>query len=1492
MYELSRVLLRGVGPKGARYENVLLDFSGVGGFVTSGRQGDVFDMGEPPRRPSPASVLFLENGGGKSVLLKLVFSVILPGRREVVGTRNTRALEGFVLRGDVAHVVLEWTHAASGKRLVTGKVSQWKDRRSSDESDLVERWYHFRPGRLLDLDTLPIEEHDTYLGLNEYGERLRLTNDREPALGYRSFELHGEWTDRLMGLGLDPELFRYQRAMNSDEGEAADAFSLGSDQAFVNFLLTAVLPLQPARDLAEVLWTYADKLADRENMELEKSFVEGALAVLLPLKEAHDGRAAAAEGQNRTRIALDRFVHQVRARADQEKKWLADRDQEATRLKDVAGRAEQEHDRAASTVTALERAVAQLCLEEAQSHFDVADADWQAAIAAERGWLAVPAVLRELEAIATAGRLRDRVADTEEAARPALAARDDAASELGHTLRAMVRNLTDEAEELAQKAVEHDRSAATAQKEHDTAVVTAAAGQAKAEALEERVAEVAEQIAAAVREGLILDGMSPQEAAALAEAEAAANRERLAEAETTVQDLERDHHEAGLRCETARTALTRAEHAHDLARREEEAAHTTMLRLAEELHAAGVYGGQAGELDFEAAGLADRLARTLEEAETTRIDVRIAKAAEERALFALETTDLLPPSLEAARICDLLNERGVPAGTGWEYLAGISDVERRKELADAFPQLVTGVLVNDIDHVELASELIATENVTASGFVALGTTEALRGESGPLSGVSLVVPPHPALYDERAGESERLHLTARRSEHDRLLAELDETLRTNSLLAARLAQWRETCPPGRLAALYDAVVAADDSLRSARDTAAAEDAARDALSGRLAEARNLLPGLRDARALIERRIEALRGLVRAAARVPGWQMEAATARESAEAHRNLAEQARDRAERVRLAAADTRRTVDALLATVTRTEEELAGLPIREAEGTADSSHSGSGQPLEVLRRLYRTAAEQYARVAVGETLLGDLHQAEREQEAAGRALAAFPDADRGMARQLLQGSDGADAAALDAGRSRARRQAEAASAQRDERYEAVVRCRAALTALGDPPPDTEAVDFAPFRAPRDPAQGARFVAAAKRAKDEAASLAEGCRKQLEELAQQQSEARQSARGFKMLVDLLGEPDEPDLGPVGALSPYEGDVAAARQRHDRLRSEHATAQEAVAKAEAAERALADRLAAHAADSRFEELHSPSRRVMVTTDRAELPARASLWRDDLKPRLRTLQIDLDSIGRHRRQIVLQFVQQVREALRTLKRAQRLSQLPEGLGSWSGQQFLQISFPEATDEVLAELLGHVVDGAAVESTDRRGKRDARQLVLKGVEAAVAPKGFRVTVLKPDVGLAVERVRVAETKDVFSGGQILTAAIVLYCTMAALRANDRGQVRHRHSGVLFLDNPIGRASARYLLRLQQAVARALGVQLVFTTGLYDKTVLDVFPLVIRMRNDADLRARRRYISVAHREIEPHITSLRDGPGGDIAAVRYHRHEASDEMAEAGSG
>jgi hypothetical protein len=262
-------------------------------------------------------------------------------------------------------------------------------------------------------------------------------------------------------------------------------------------------------------------------------------------------------------------------------------------------------------------------------------------------------------------------------------------------------------------------------------------------------------------------------------------------------------------------------------------------------------------------------------------------------------------------------------------------------------------------------------------------------------------------------------------------------------------------------------------------------------------------------------------------------------------------------------------------------------------------------------------------------------------------------------------------------------------------------------------------------------------------------------------------------------------------------------------------------------------------------------------------------------------------ELEQLEKHRAGIVERLKGMVRRALATLRAAQRLSRLPDGLGDWSGQEFLRITFTPLEDSVLEGKLGELVDSSVDPGAARTAQRDGMSLLLRGVRAA-APRGFRADMLKPDAVLRTERLRVCEVHDVFSGGQQLTAAIVLYCTMAALRANERGYARRAHSGVLFLDNPIGRASAGYLLDIQLAVAAALGVQLVYTTGLFDAGALAVFPLLVRLRNDADLREGRKYLSVAGTEAAQ-LTQLEgsDDPDGAarIQATRvFRRLEAAE--------
>jgi hypothetical protein len=280
MYELNRVLLQSIGPKGARYEDVVLDF----------RDG--------ASDPARASILFLENGGGKSVLLKLLFSVVLAGRRYVIGGNSTtKTLENFVLSNDTCHVVLEWRRVdadgtALSELLLTGKTYEWRNlQHSSDSRNLREAWWTLRPrDGAMALDTLPTRHDGRKRRLGSFREHLDQAHRAHPELDLVWTDVQRKWHQHLDDLGLDPELFKYQRDMNADEGDADEVFAFRTHEAFVEFLLKAVTDREGPTELASNVDLYREKLRNRERLQLEETFVGGALDRLRPLAEAAERR--------------------------------------------------------------------------------------------------------------------------------------------------------------------------------------------------------------------------------------------------------------------------------------------------------------------------------------------------------------------------------------------------------------------------------------------------------------------------------------------------------------------------------------------------------------------------------------------------------------------------------------------------------------------------------------------------------------------------------------------------------------------------------------------------------------------------------------------------------------------------------------------------------------------------------------------------------------------------------------------------------------------------------------------------------------------------------------------------------------------------------------------------------------------------------------------------------------------------------------------------
>ncbi|THA29250.1 hypothetical protein [Streptomyces sp. A1547] len=1561
MYELSRIRLYSIGPAGARYADTVLDLRGVGEPVPhpAPAQAEFFEDEPtgPPRRPAPAGVLFLENGGGKSVLLKLIFSVMLPGHRNTLGGASSGVLRKFLLADDCGHVALEWQHTQTGECVVVGKVSEWRGRQvSNDPRKFAEAWYSFRPGPGLSLDNLPVAEATAVRPPVEgasgaQGRRRTMKGFRDalteagkayPHLEVCFEEIHDRWNEHLTELGLDPELFRYQREMNADEGEAAGLFAVKKDSDFTDLLLRAVTDTRDTDGLADLVHGFGNKLGRRAELMAERDFTAGSVDLLTKIVEAAETRSrlrdvhAGAERRTRT------LARRLSARAAEERGRAADLAQRVTGAAGGVTSAESARSRSAAVSAELAYRHASLALTVADKAAAAQRRELLEARTLHSAWQAAEIVLRHRAASDRSARVAAAILEAERDAAPALAARATAAAALVRALH----TAADDGERVANE--EEERSAGlqeageAAHRDATAAATAAQRARSEAEHLRARLAEVEQETAEAVRAGWLDDSAPDADparaalAASDAEKTAVAAWDESREAARSAADAAREAAAAESRAELTAARAADAADAAEAAHAAEHRAAASLAaspRLAELLGlppipetflphprtgtpgaASGAQPGPAGagpgstgdgpaptataggdgltveDLDRNADELRELLTRGVGAAERQLFELRTAAADDARILGALGDGGLLPPGPDVLATVEYLGEHGIPALPGWRYLAQSVDPADHAAVLAARPELVDGVVITDPDTHSRAREVLSAAALLPRSTVAVGTAAALLAPVPPAdhsdTGVFLV-PPNPAMHDEHAADEERQALRTRATARDTEIRDLAARLAGDRELAARLASWRTGCPPGRLAELAQQAEAArafaeetDAELAEARTVRAeADEAAADA--ARVRDERQ------DTAQRARRAADALAGLAFRLRERAGWQVkvreladEAAESEARAEVCLDRARAADEDRRAAQRAADDARRTARALRAE----RAEIAGAPeaLPEDDGTAKA-------PLPDLREAYRAASRLYEKVGVGADLRAEQARAESDESAALAELDRLTNKVRTRAAQLLEGTDGADGPSRQAAAARAESLVQMLETRAQAASEQLGRLRG--EAERHAPTEGEAhTDLPEELIPGDVEQAQALLRTATAQLAAHTAAVETARAAHADLLRAHRTAEDGAGGFDetaaMLRDLLRDHAHQDDEQEPAAHP--GTLEEARQSAAEARRSLRGCAADLSAAEAAVREASDILVRHANANRYEQVRTPARQQIRELPASALPEHAAAWAAAFAPRLRVLTDELAQLERNRDSIVDRLRGLVESALATLRSAQRLSQLPEGLGEWSGQEFLRIRFEEPDQATLTERLGEVIDEATRAAVKKNssasfgeGRRDGMSLLLRGVQAALEPKGISVEILKPDAVLRAERVPVGQMGDVFSGGQLLTAAIALYCTMAALRSNDRGRDKHRHAGTLFLDNPIGRANATYLLELQRAVSDALGVQLLYTTGLFDTTALAEFPLVIRLRNDADLRAGLKYISVEEhlRPGLPQQSPEEETIHGEITATRMFR-------------
>ena len=1470
-------------------------------------------------------ILWLRNGGGKSSLLSLFFSLFLPAKIDFIGHKQDKSLADYVPDAKVSHVIAEWENTSlprGGPALITGGVYQWQDgHRPADPAAewerLVRHWYALRPlPGVLDLESLPIRTAGGQLTQDAYLKALTASHQAQRSLDLRIAKDQTDWERVLTGVRLDPGVLRIQRNMNREEGGITNLFQFSTCEDFINFLIDLVCETTEPGLVRASLAEQADRLAERPGRETEQRFLAAAMLALKPVQE-DSARASARNDDVVQQAALARraveHLHRRAAELDCSAAQAAQQAQDAqTQAQQAQARTAQQERR----LTVLTHQAAHWAVVEADERLRGCEQAETAAAVIRRAWDLVEPLL-ELAARRQEDReLRERLERQDARQAPLRGAAEAAGAALRDKLSDAIAELAcaaDEAKEACRVAA--DEAAAA---EADRAEATEATGQAKARLRQaaQTLSAAQDRLTAARRRGLIGPSEDPGEALRRWEAGHTGAEERLVRCHGRLADaVKRLSDLAAQQTATAvKLAAAREQHGAEWDRLDRLQADRRALagdpRL---LELACAEDGTVLDLDHVAEDLLNLLAGAGQQADVQLLKEQQEAAEDQRAADALDQDGFLPPPVELQCAVQRLREQGVPAVPGLQFLREAFPAHRHEEIIAAVPHLVGGVVVcGPVPDADLEAR-VRKAGVSTAVITVSTDAQAQQAAVSPGGVGMLVLPVHPAALEPDAAQREQDRLRHRLAGAEERKSALVRRRTKDAALAQKLQAHLDVFGPRARAALEDGVARLEEQVEAldsherllneqAGDTRQRADGAREESESLATQLAELASQLADARQLAAQHAE-----------LPACQKAAQHAQQDLAEHQaavrrhareHTAATAREQEGRERY-----RRHRERLRRWREEVQQLTAALPEACAHGLSPAEIAAS--PVETLRERYERARRDWQNEIGDDELRARAHACAERITALARSLPAAGTAERDAAEELARSPRAADADE----RARARAQADTEQRTALEQVGVAKHTKSqACAAQEDARSAVEVLD-PPWDGPDEP--GGPFngfveahteLAAAQESAWHAQQEVHALQLTASELGTATEKARNAAHGVSRCAQAvttavqrcgIGTSDTPpDSAEAARLDALLGELLADSGTLASLSPEQAEFMEQ-AVLSAVEKALEDRERARrqlekslrkvqllAQDGTYTQVVDGQLRERLQSDLGH-PVRLAELIDDIDLREKTVLDELAGLAEDHLMVVQACVELVKTTLDDLKEVAQHSRLPQGLGSWSGQPFLSLEIRHVPDdEVLARRVSaHVdrmVDDVASQPSTAKTSAlpTAMTLVKELVLAALGGRGNVVAkIIKPTQSLdTIQRNSVTQIKK-FSGGELLTVSVLLYCTLARLRAAKQGRKGSGGVGTLMLDNPFGKSNYVPFISLQRRVAHAHGIQLVYTTGSNDLPALERFPLIIRLRNGTDARTRAQYVQIEGRYGDAVGRGLQHANGHGITSARLNR-------------
>jgi hypothetical protein len=1461
MPQLLKLRFVSLGHPQARMDDLLLSFQGPDGRATD-------------------STLWLRNGGGKSSLLNLFFAILRPHKGEFLGGKadaKQRSLNDYILPNDRAVAAAEWqldpatdSMGFESERFITGVFYERRD----GSGDLRRLFFSCRVASEhpeSTLENLPLYTASngarTRRTLGAFRESWRALRDRAPHLNVGDTENQREWQEVLEAARIDPELFSYQVRMNQREGGADELFRFDEAEDFIDFLLELALDPALGDRVGKNITAFRRELLQRkEQLVPERDLVVGLIARMGVVRDIRARR-------DKMRAQLGEAGADLEGLSALAVLRLRELGDEAAQLEDArAGHAAAAGEQTRQAVAKrgrgaqLKRHGAALRLARLKDEHEQVQDDWRDAQHLAKVWGAAVPLRRALVFEEKAREQRKSLQQRESEHAPLRAELEAAARRLAAALawREQDHRKKGENARNAEKTA-RDEARACRRQASDAGKIQSRA-ETEARALEQRLATVESKRKELVGEKLLGPEEMPDAAVARWAAKARNHEDAVNRLDGEIVQLDEGLGAFEGAIATAGDVLSER--------------HSQCQKLTDRLERASrervaIEGDPALKAALELEVLdADRIGNdavaTLEQAargaQRIVVEARLAVADDERAALHLEEHGLLPPSPDAQRVIDLLGNRlGGQAWSGWSWIqANVPNHEARSAVRKA-PLLAQGVVVRPAD-LARAADILREAGVEPDGPLLIGDTDALA-RSPDFPGIVLG-PRESAWFDRDVAQARLTELRGRLDQHRQRIQAAETQHRELTRAAEAFRSFRSRFSVGWFEA----------SSHEVQSAVAREGEARTRLLG-LQEDRKKKAAERKLRETERRNQERELGVARSVTRRLGAFVEehvrpSATWRTDLDAARTQAKKASDEVTQwENLADTADGRATDASEDAQKEggearvIEAELTGLEYVEGKVVAEAG------PLAELRDRYQLFRNEYEEKVGADALLALAKQnddnareerarlaklltAEVTEELVRERIAGLVEPD--MVDQLRQEAE-TKASSLQGRMGNIKGRLEPAALALQQAEEA---CTAFII--------LSPLQRAPSTAELAEAEASTLEGEAKLHENnaEAEQGRAGDAKQNAEHARQRgTDVERHAERLSALRD-----DYADLLTEGVRPPGPGLQPTLEESV--LPSRLKTLSDGLRKARAEWQGLDNErgaaigsLRAFVAGSEFEHLDAPWVRHLQEHDEPALEDASEQLGAQLDLRRGILEEQITGVDRHRTVLVDELQAVAEEGMKLLRQASNLSKLPEHVPGIGGAHFLRIQTQEPDDPSerrarLADLIDDLL----------KGQKDLGGVPL--VQAAVRrlARPVQVRVLHPDPALDRRTVSIPEMAR-SSGGEQLTGAILLYCTLARVRGRSRGLSR-RASSVLILDNPIGRASRVRFLELQRDVARAMGVQLIYTTGVNDHEALRALPNVIRLRNErVDRNSGRRLVEHAPDESRV-IEAVRIGRREDAPA------------------